>query len=429
MRIDAILKRLLELHPNKLIDLKLNRIERLLNELGNPQDNLPKTIHVAGTNGKGSTIAFLRAMLEAAGKTVHVYTSPHLVRFNERIRLSGELVSDKKLLEALEICEKVNAGRAITYFEITTAAAFYLFSKEKADYLLLEVGLGGRFDATNVVDNPLGVIITPVSIDHQEFLGENLQKIAFEKAGVLKANSLAVIARQQDEAMASIQTEAKKLAIKPFVMGRDFDGYQQNSRLIYQDENGLLDLPPPSLKGNFQYENASTAIAAITHFNLPVNENQIEKGLRNTVWAGRFMPIIEGELRELLTPNHQLFLDGGHNVAGAKAISSTLNGLNDNRPIILIMAAFANKDVVGFLEQFKGRVNNIFTIEMKTDRKIFSAEKLAQLAQEQGFKAFAAKSIKAALTKAAKIDDAIIVICGSLHLVGDVLAQNKTPPN
>ncbi len=428
MRLDAILQRLLKLHPNKLIDLKLNRIEHLLKKLGNPQNNLPPTIHVAGTNGKGSTIAHLRAMLEAAGKKIHVYTSPHLVKFNERIRLAGKLVSEKQLNEALEHCEKLNAGQEITYFEITTAAAFYLFAKESADYLLLEVGLGGRFDATNVIDYPLGSIITPISLDHQEFLGDNLAQIAFEKAGILKYGSKTVVASQTEEALNSIQKQADTLGINPFIMGQDFDGYQQNDRLVYQDENGLLDLPPSNLKGVFQYENASVAIAAVRHFNLPVSEENIERGLKNIVWPGRFMPITKGELRDILPSSHQLWLDGGHNVAGAKTLAKSLQSLESEKAIILIMAAFANKDISGFLDQFSGKVSEFFAIPMVSDRACYTPQELSDLANEKGFKARAMSSIKEALKQASKVENAIVVICGSLHLIGDVLEQNKTPP-
>jgi len=414
------------LHPNKLIDLKLNRIERLLAELGNPQNHLPPTIHVAGTNGKGSTIAHLRAMLEAAGKKVHVYTSPHLVSFHERIRLAGKLVTDEMLQQALEHCEKHNNDRPITYFEITTAAAFYLFSKTKADYLLLEVGLGGRFDATNVIDNPLGAIITPISIDHVEFLGDNEAQIAKEKAGILKKNAKAVVARQSEEALVSIEIVAKKLDIMPFFGGQDFDAYEQNGRLIYQDETGLLDLPMSNLKGDFQTQNAALAIAAIRHFELPINQEQIAMGLKNTSWPGRFMPINKGELRDLLPPSHQLFLDGGHNVAGAKVLVQALAKLDQTRPLILIMGSFANKDIEGFLQQFNQKVKNIFTIEFNSDRAAYSAKQLAKKASDMGFDAEATNSIKDALIQAAKIKNANVLICGSLHLVGEILAKNKT---
>ena len=317
---DAILKRLLTLHP-KLIDLTLDRMGRLLDELGRPQDRLPPVIHVAGTNGKGSTVACLRAFLEAAGKKVHVYTSPHLVHFNERIRLAGRIVSTRRLNQALEHCERVNAGRPITYFEITTAVAFYLFAEEPADFLLLEVGLGGRFDATNVVDHPLGTVITPVSIDHIEYLGSEIAGIAREKAGILKRGAPAVIARQVDAARATILEKAKKLGNPPpKIMGEDFDAYVQNGRMVFQDEAGLMDLPLPRLAGPHQVGNAGVAIAAARTFGLPVTEKEIAEGLRQVDWPGRLAPV-KGRLSALLQPGQELWLDGGHNEAGGGVLA------------------------------------------------------------------------------------------------------------
>ncbi len=285
-RTDAILKRLLKLHP-KLIDLKLDRELRLLERIGNPQDHLPPVIHVAGTNGKGSTLAYLRAFLEASGKKVHVMTSPHLVRFNERIRLAGKLVSSRKLNQALEFCEQANGGEPITFFEITTAAALKLFAEVKADYLLLETGMGGRFDASNVVAKPLGTIITPVDYDHQNFLGNSLDKIAWEKAGILKRGAKAVFGRQRDEGRAVLVREAARLGVTPLIAGEDFDGRAEDGRLVYQDEQGLLDLPPPALAGPHQFDNAALAIAATRHFGLPVSEADIAKGLREVNWPAR----------------------------------------------------------------------------------------------------------------------------------------------
>lgn len=429
-RTDAILKRLLALHPQKLIDLKLDRIVRLLEALGRPQDRLPPVIHVAGTNAKGSTIALMRAMLEAAGQRVHVYTSPHLVFFRERVRLAGKLVSARRLNAALERCEIANAGEPITYFEITTAAALLLFSEIEADYLLLEVGLGGRFDATNVIDRPLGAVITPISFDHQDFLGDTLAKIAGEKAGILKKNSPAVIGRQPEEALAALFEQAQKLGISPYCAGTDFDGYAQNGRLVYQDGNGLLDLPPPALAGPFQFDNATLAIAALRHFGCPMPEAAIAQGLRTVQWPGRMMPIKQGKLRALLPPDRQLWLDGGHNEAGAGVLSEAVRalGTSDARPTNLVFATFANKDAGAFLDRFKGLVETVVTLDMKGDRASWPAAELAELARQRGFAAMPARDLKAAILQAAKPDRARIVICGSLHLAGDVLAQNGTPP-
>lgn len=428
-RTDIILKRLLYLHPNKLIDLKLDRVVRLLDELGRPQDKLPPVIHVAGTNGKGSTIAHLRSFLEAAGKKVHVYNSPHLVRFNERIRLAGDFVSSRRLNEALQVCETQNDGRPITYFEITTVAAFLLFSQVRADYLLLEVGLGGRFDATNVVPHPLGAIITPVSIDHVEFLGSDLVEIAREKAGILKSGAKAVVGVQLDAARDTIEMEAQKLNVEPKYANQDFQGYLEFGRFTYQDEKGLLDLPQSALKGNFQTDNAALAIAAVRYFDLPVTDEQIARGLQNVTWPGRLMRLDTGKLFDRININQELWIDGGHNVGGAKVLAKALQTMsNDNKPLVLILGAYANKDMPGYLNHFESLSPMIITVPLLDVRQSWNPENLANMAKGLGLKAIAHSSIDDALDAATGIDNARILICGSLHLVGDVLAQNKTPP-
>ncbi|MCF1741144.1 bifunctional folylpolyglutamate synthase/dihydrofolate synthase [Paradevosia shaoguanensis] len=427
-RTDAILSRLLALHP-KLIDLTLDRILRLLDDLGRPQDRLPPVIHVAGTNGKGSTVANLRAMLEASGKKVHVYTSPHLVHFRERIRLAGKLVSNRQLNAALEHCERVNGGKAITYFEITTAVALYLFAEEPADFLLLEVGMGGRFDATNVVEHPLGTIITPVSVDHIEYLGSKVAGIAAEKAGILKRGAKAVIARQTDEGLAAIESEARKLGVTPFVAGQDFEGFEQNGRLVYQDNDGLLDLPRPRLAGTHQIGNAATAIAAVRHFGLPVSDADIAKGLQTVEWPGRLSPI-KGKLSALLSPGQELWLDGGHNEAGGGVLADSLRQMNARapKPLVLIMGTFANKDATGFLRHFGDEPVAVFTVPIPGDRAAWKASDLAEVARGLGLKAGPKRSVKSALEAAAEVKGARVVICGSLHLAGNVLALNGTPP-
>ncbi|MBU1174176.1 MAG: bifunctional folylpolyglutamate synthase/dihydrofolate synthase [Alphaproteobacteria bacterium] len=427
-RTDAILRRLLALHPNKLIDLKLDRIERLLADLGRPQDVLPPVIHVAGTNGKGSTIAFLRAFLEAAGQRVHVYTSPNLVAFRERIRLAGTLVTARRLNAALERCEAVNAGKPITYFEITTAAAMLLFSEVEADFLLLEVGLGGRFDATNVIAHPRGTVIAPVSIDHVEFLGPELSGIAREKAGILKRGSRAVIGRQPDEALDVIDAEAARLGVVPFVAGRDFDGYGQRGRLVYQDENGLVDMPEPALAGPFQFDNAALAIAAARHFSLPVSEADIARGMRAVTWPARMQPLRTGKLRDLLPPGHELWLDGGHNEAGGAVLADALSALQarNPRPLVMIMGTFANKDARGYLRHFARLKPQMLTLRIPGERASWTARQLAEFAGELGFAAKPTRGISSALTEAARVDKARVVICGSLHLAGHVLGRNGT---
>ncbi|WP_116652264.1 bifunctional folylpolyglutamate synthase/dihydrofolate synthase [Pelagibacterium sediminicola] len=428
-RTDAILKRLLTLHP-KLIDLELDRTLRLLEALDRPQDRLPPVIHVAGTNGKGSTIAYMRAMLEAAGKTVHVYTSPHLSAFRERIRLAGTLVSSRRLNTALEACERANGGAPITFFEITTCAAFLLFSEVEADYLLLEVGLGGRFDATNVIDHPLGAVITPVSVDHTQFLGDTLAGIASAKAGILKRGAPAVIARQPDEALETIMDEARCLGVAPFAAGIDFDGFSQRGRLVYQDDAQLLDLPLPALVGPHQIDNAALAIAAIRHFGLPVGEDAIAVGLRSAVWPARLTPL-RGALNEYLGERQELWLDGGHNAAGAGALATALAEMDQTRsaPLVLVAGMMATKDAARFFAPFKDMAREVFVVPIPGEPGALKAGELAPFPQAHGIRTTIARSVPDALSRAAHIEGARVVVCGSLYLAGAVLKLNKTPPD
>jgi dihydrofolate synthase/folylpolyglutamate synthase len=429
-RTDAILKRLSGLHP-RLIDLSLDRMLPLLEDLGNPQDRLPPVIHVAGTNAKGSTIAYLRAFLEAAGKSVHVYNSPHLVRFNERIRLAGKLVKTRRLNEVLERVERINAGRGITFFEVTTVAAFVLYAETPADYLLLEVGMGGTYDTTNVVKHPLGVIITPVDLDHQAFLGPTIADIAVSKAGIIKRGSKAVIGIQQEEGRAVIDRAARRLGVRPIWQGEDFHGSAQDGRLIYQDEDGLLDLPPPALLGAHQYENAALSIAAARHFGLPVDADAIAEGLRNVVWPARMTPLLKGPLRDLLGPGAELWLDGIHNAHGAAAVATALRDLNRARPapLVLIMGLMNTRDPATVLAPFAGMAHEVLTVTVPGEPNAHKAEAIALAARAAGFAATPKRSVISALKSAALVPDARVLICGSLYLAGDVLAKNRTPPD
>lgn len=428
MNIDDVLARILKLHPNKLIDLKLDRVERLLEALGRPQDRLPPTIHVAGTNGKGSTIAFMRSILEAAEHRVHVYSTPHLVNFRERIRLAGTLVTNENLLVALERCEAVNDGRPITYFELTTAAAILLFSEVEADYLLLEVGLGGRFDATNVIANPLGCVVSVIDMDHQDFLGHDLGTIAREKAGILKMGAPVVVARQHDDAFAAIEDEAMKLGVVPKWVGQDFDGYEQSGRFIYQDETGLLDLPKPALQGAFQILNATLAIGALRHFGINLSEQQIADGVSTAQWPGRMMPIRDGHLFDLLPMGSELWVDGGHNPSGGKVLAEALHDLNARMPssMVMIWASFANKDHVGYLNNFSELNPKLIVTQIPGDRASCGSDVLVKTASDLGLDARTADTLEDAVRSAAKNGPARYVICGSLHFMGEFFAANGT---
>jgi dihydrofolate synthase/folylpolyglutamate synthase len=427
-RTDAILARLSQLHP-KLIDLSLDRMLPLLEKLGNPQDHLPPTIHVAGTNAKGSTIAYLRAFLEAAGKKVHVYNSPHLVRFNERIRLAGALVGTRKLNAALEEVEKLNAGAPITFFEVTTVTAFKLFAETRADYLLLETGMGGTYDTTNVIKHPLGTVITPIDLDHQGFLGNTIAEIAVSKAGILKRGAKAVMGLQRDEARPVLERAAHRLGVTPLWQGEDFHGQDQDGRLVYSDEDGLLDLPPPALSGPHQYDNAALSIAATRHFGLSVDNSQIAEGLRRVSWPARMQPIREGKLRNLLPAGHELWLDGGHNPHGAAALARTIAAM-PGRPLVLIMGMMNTRAPEDFLPPFRDlHPARILTLTIPGEANAHGAETIAARARAMGLPAKAMRSVASALRAAADIDNARVLICGSLYLAGDVLAKNGTRPD
>ena len=422
---DAILARLLGLHPKK-IDLSLGRTQNLLALLGNPQSRLPPVLHVAGTNGKGSTIAFLRAMLEAAGNRVHVYTSPHLVSFNERIRLAGNIVGDEQLADALERCERVNDASPITFFEITTAAAFLLFSETQADYLLLEVGLGGRFDSTNVIDDPVMTIVTPVSMDHTEFLGDTVAKIAFEKAGILKRNVPAVLGAQYPEALAVLEQEAARLSAPLLVEGQDFQVLGERGRITYEDGHGLLDLPQPRLPGRHQHHNAATAIAALRCLNPDFPVHCIERGLAAVHWPARLQRLGKGKLAELAPPGAELWLDGGHNVEGGRVVGEAMADFEDRmtRPLIVICGTLANKDTTGFLRHFKGLAQEVIAVPVGGDHSARPAREVAMAAREAGLAAVACDDVVQALSYLAARSWPVpprILITGSLYLAGEVL--------
>jgi dihydrofolate synthase/folylpolyglutamate synthase len=429
---DAILTRFAPLHPKK-IDLSLGRIERLLEDLGAPHKKLPPVVHVAGTNGKGSTIAFMRAALEAADKRVHVYTSPHLVRFNERIRLAGRLVDDERLIEAFDRCERLNDGKAITVFEITTAAAFLLFSETPADYLLLEVGLGGRYDATNVIEKPAATVITPISIDHQEFLGDTIDKIAFEKAGILKRGAPAIIAEQDPRAFAVIEKEARKVGAPLIVGGQDFSIREENGRLVYEDEIGLLDLPLPRLRGRHQHGNAGNAIAALRALGNVVAPRLVERGLSEAEWPARLQRLRNGPLLDLAPPRSELWLDGGHNEGGGRALAAAMADFEDQspRPLVMICGTLATKDTAGFLRHFKGLAQELLAVPIAGEHAARSAEEVANIAASVGIEAAASPSVEAALRFLAArnwVTPPRVLIAGSLYLAGTVLQANGPAP-
>ena len=431
---DAILARLLDLHPKK-IDLSRGRIERLLDALGRPDLRLPPVIHVAGTNGKGSTIAFLRAMLEAAGARVHVYTSPHLLRFNERIRLGaeggGRLVEDSALSLALELCERANGAQPITFFEITTAAAFHLFAQEPADWLLLETGLGGRYDATNVLKAPKAAIVTSVSRDHCEFLGDTVEKIALEKAGVFKSGVPAVIGFQPDVARDVLVRQARRIGASPVVAGEDFFIHAENGRLAFEDARGLIDLPAPRLLGRHQHENAAAAIAALRAVAPDFPVEAIEQGLLNARWPARLQRLASGRVVDLSPTGAEVWIDGGHNEDGGRVLSEAMAEFEEKnpRPLALICGAQVTKDVGALLLHFAGLACLVVAVPVEGEHKSWPPQEVAAAARVLGIAAEAAQSLEESLAKIRASEFSQpprILIAGSLYLAASALALNGT---
>lgn len=419
-RSDVILERMMALHP-KVIDLTLDRVWRLLNRLGNPQDQLPPVIHIAGTNGKGSTLAMLRAGLQAAGKRVHAYTSPHLVRFHERIRLAGKLIAEDALADLLDECETANAGEPITYFEITTCAALLAFARTPADYVLLEVGLGGRLDATNVIAKPALTIITPVSMDHEAFLGNRIEDIATEKAGIIKSQIPVIVGRQHEAALEVIERKASGLRAPLCALGQHWHVAPEWDGMVFQDENGLVQLPRPVLLGTHQIENAGAAIAALRR--LGFGAEVCEAAVTHATWAARMQKLQRGPLIDT-APDIELWLDGGHNPAAGRAMAQVLSGLA-NRPTYLICGMLNTKAAVDYLRPLAEVVEGMVAVTIPDQENALSASTLAEAGQKAGLRASKADTIGAALGMIIQeAPDARVVICGSLYLAGNILQEH-----
>lgn len=417
---DAILRRLMALHP-KMIDLTLERMHRLLAALGHPERDLPPVIHIAGTNGKGSTQAMLRAGFEAAGKRVHAYTSPHLVRFHERIRLAGELIPEGDLAALLDECEAANGGGQITFFEITTCAAMLAFARIPADVLLLEVGLGGVLDATNVVEKPALSIITPVSMDHQQYLGDTIALIAGEKAGIIKRGVPCVVGPQTEEGLEVIEDRAARMGAPLLAFGQHWHVREEFGRLVYEDERGLLDLPRPNLIGPHQFGNAGGVIAALRH--LGFDETVCEAAITRADWPARMQRLTRGPLAQS-APGIELWLDGGHNPAAGAAIAAVLESLAP-RPTWAICGMLNTKDVKGFMAPLHGHLEGLVAVSIPGETNTLPAEITAEAARAAGLNTLSADSPAEALAAiAARAPHARVLICGSLYLAGRILAEN-----
>lgn len=428
-RSDVVLDRLMSLHP-KVIDLTLDRVERLLARLDHPERKMPPVIHVSGTNGKGSVIAFMRAALEAAGKSVHVYTSPHLVWFHERIRLAGDLITDEALTELLEECESVNGGESITFFEITTCAAFLAFARTPADVLILETGLGGRLDATNLVDHPALTVITEISLDHQQFLGDTLGQIAFEKAGILKPGVPCVLARQTPEAEGVILARAAELNVPVIREGADWQiaPIANGFKLKKGGEDQYL--PRPNLPGSHQLHNAGVAVQALEALRgFDITGPQVARGLQTAQWPARFQHLHRGPLVDMLPDGWELWLDGGHNEAAALVIRDEVQAWTakgDDRSLHLIFGMLNSKEPDAFLTPLRGIATSVTTVNIPGEENALSADELAAVSMEVGLAAKTAPDVTSALRciVGSAGSPARVLICGSLYLAGEILAAN-----
>ncbi len=432
-----LMARLSGLHP-KRIDLDLTRMHRLLERLDHPERKLPPVVHVAGTNGKGSTIAYLRSILEAAGLRVHAYTSPALVRINECFRLGrtggGVLVDDEELGSTLERCERANAGAPITIFEIETAAAFCLFAQHPADIVLLEVGLGGRCDATNVIEAPLVSVIAPISMDHTDFLGDTLMAIAREKAAIIKRTVPAVCAEQFPEAMAAIEAQAKRMHAPLYSAGQQWHVNVERGRLVYQDDRGLMDLAAPRLFGRHQFDNAGLAIATLRAQNLfKIDTAAFEAGIVNAEWPARMQRLASGALVDYAPRASEIWLDGGHNAEGGRVAAAALGDLEErvSRPLVVVVGMMDNKDAGAFLANFAGLTRHIIAVEIPNRDNAMPPDRLADAARSLGMRVEIASTVEAALRSLSRLTYEVpprILITGSLYLAGHVLAANGTPP-
>ncbi len=417
---DVLLQRMMSLHP-KLIDLTLDRMHRVLDALGRPERRLPPVVHIAGTNGKGSTLAMIRAGLEGAGFDVHAYSSPHLVRFHERIRLAGDLIGEDRLADILDRCLAANGPDPITYFEITTAAAFLAFTEARADWTLLEVGLGGRLDATNVVARPALTVITPVDMDHQQFLGDTLAQIAGEKAGIIKRGVPVIVGRQEDAALGVIEAQAARMGAPILAHGQHWHVREERGRLVFQDETGLLDLPLPALPGRHQVENAGIALAALRALDQP--EAACEAAVRDVTWPARMQRLRRGPLVEA-GPRAEFWLDGGHNPHAARALAEFLKDLPP-RPTHLVCGMLNTKDVAGYMRSFAQVAEGLWAISVPGQSATLPAGATAEAARAAGIEARVADDAAAAVASILQdTPEARIVVCGSLYLAGEILAEN-----
>ncbi|GAA6212400.1 folylpolyglutamate synthase/dihydrofolate synthase family protein [Hyphomicrobiales bacterium 4NK60-0047b] len=438
-RSETLLQEMHKLHP-KLIDLSLDRIHGLLEKLGNPHKKLPPVIHIAGTNGKGSVLAFLTAILEAHGDRVQRFSSPHLVSFHERINLPLEKdnqvktspISEDQLVDVLQRTKDVNGEDPITFFEITTAAAFLAFSETKADWCLLETGLGGRLDSTNVIASPVATILSPISIDHTKFLGESIREIVREKIGILKANSPVFVGLQEPEPLELIEQRAAEISASSYIRGQDYDVYAQRGRLVYSSPDALFDLPlPRNMLGRHQIENAGLALCVAQHLlKERLNPDALATAMKTALWPARMQRLQAEDYSPHLRQEDELWLDGGHNPAAALVLADILGDLEErvSRPLHIIIGMMDGKDVRGFLKEFLGLASQVIAVPIPGEENAMNPDRLADLACEMGFESESAATLDDALQISAegRHEGVRVLICGSLYLAGYVLSLKET---
>lgn len=432
-RAAAEIEKLMALHP-KGFDLSLGRITRLMEKLGNPHKSLPLVIHIAGTNGKGSCAAYCRALLETKGKRVHVHTSPHLVRWHERFRLAGQLVDDVTLADAIKRVAAANDGEHITVFEILTAVMFVLFSEHPADFAIIEVGLGGRADATNIIEAPAATVIMPIGLDHEAYLGDTIEKIAMEKGGIIKRGVPLIIGAQpHQEARDVLEDMAVKSRAPAQIYGQDFHAFEEHGRMVFQNELGLSDLPLPALAGRHQFANAAAAIMAVNAVGIRLGDKDIEQAMLDVTWPARMQKLENGPLTDLAPEGSGVWLDGGHNPDAAAACAEHLAALGEttDRPIFMICGMINTKDAVGYFRPFYGLVRHVFTVPVPSSDAGVDPAILSAHAIEAGLSAEPVASVQNAIALLGddwnKLEQAPrILISGSLYLAGDVLRDNET---
>ncbi len=429
--IETVLAEVARRRP-RVIDLSLDRVFAALDRLDNPHQNLPPVFHVAGTNGKGSTVSYLRSILEAAGHRVHVYTSPHLVRFNERVVLAGSEISDAAMIDALRLCDEAVGEQRLTYFETITCAALIAFAATPADFLILEVGLGGRLDATNILDKPLAALVTPVDMDHEHFLGDTLSMIAAEKAGIFRRGVPAVIGAQSPEAMSVLQQQARDIGANIYAFGEQWNVFPERGRMTYQDDNGLSDLDVPRLVGAHQIENAGLAIAAVKAAGLEIADEVLSVGIRSTFTPARMQRLTTGPLidlaREELGVEPEIWLDGGHNPHAARAIARVMADLEERnpKPLVMVSGMQANKDALGYFSAFAGLASEVFAVAADYEA-VAPAENIADAAGQAGLSVTICQSVEEAMKRACQDkqnEPPRLLISGSLYLAGEILKDH-----